>query len=218
MSNLSIFYQVVWILTLVVVVIALALAPLFWIERRILAPIDRAAKFRKAAVRFSIGDFLCLFLAIQIPLAAVHRFMNQDTMEAYWTFTIITWLVAPVIWYAGARTLSKAQVTTNSHRFVFLGLIMPLVYYGLVPFTVLGFTFLSPLVGQTDLPFRWLLSVWSILAVLFYLSGRYVRWMLQQIQGGEPPITDQQHENELFRAAMFDTSSAEPVHESHGNT
>src|SRR6476661_7003679 len=132
---------------------ALAVLPIFLIARQILAPIDRAAKFRKAPVRFSIGDFMCLFLAIQMPLAGAHRFLGQDTMEAYWTFTIVTWLVAPVIWYAGARTLSKAQVTTNSHRFVFLGLIMPLVYYGLVPFTVLGFTFLSPLVGQTDLPF-----------------------------------------------------------------
>ena len=101
--------------------IVLAVAPIFWIARQILSPIDRAAKFRKAAVRFSIGDFLCLFLAIQIPLAAVHGFLGEDTMEAYWTFTLITWLVAPVIWYAGGRTLSKAQVTSELASLCILG-------------------------------------------------------------------------------------------------
>src|SRR3954451_11470296 len=122
MSNFSILLEVVRVLALVAVCIALVVAPITWIARQILSPIDKAAKFRKAAVRFSIGDFLCLFLAIQIPLAAVHRFMSRDTMEAYWMFTVITWVIAPVIWHAGARTLSKAQVTTNAHRFVFLGL------------------------------------------------------------------------------------------------
>src|SRR3954470_4825949 len=208
MNDLPILFRLLTISAIVLVGIMLAVAPIFWIARQILAPIDRAAKFRKAPVRFSIGDFLCLFLAIQIPLAGAHRFLGEETMEAYWTFTIITWFAAPVIWYAGARTLSKAQVTTNSPRFVFLGLIMPLVYYGLVPFTVLGLTFLSPLAGRTDLPFRLLLSVWFFLAVLFYLSGRFVRWMLQQVPSDQPPISDQDHENEIFRAAMFDSASA----------
>jgi hypothetical protein len=208
MSNLSIFLQVVWALAIVVAGFAIALVQFVWIARRVLSPIDQAAKFRKAAVRFSLGDFLCLFLAIQIPLAAVHRFWDEDTMEAYWVFTIITWLVAPVIWFAGARALSKAQVSTSSHRFVFLGLVMPLVYYGLIPFTVLGLSFLSPLVGHTDLPFRWLLSIWFVLGILFYLSGRYVRWMLQHVERDEEPISDRQHDNKIFRAAMLDSSAA----------
>src|ERR1044072_6206492 len=115
MSLFSILLYLVWILAILVVGIALTLAPLIWIARRILSPIDRAAKFREAPVRFSIGDFLCLFLAIQIPLAGVYRFMGEATIVAYWTFTAITWIVAPVIWFACARALSKAQVTTSSH-------------------------------------------------------------------------------------------------------
>jgi hypothetical protein len=212
MSNLPIFLQVAWILTIVVVGIAFALAPITWIARKILAPIDRAAKFRKAPVRFSIGDFLCLFLAIQIPLAAVHGFLGPETMEAYWAFTLITWLVAPVIWYFGGQTLSRAQVTTGSHRFVFLGLIMPLVYYGLVPFTVLGLTFLAPLLGHTPTQIRWMLLAWIVLASLFFISGRFVRWMLHQVPNDKQPVADQ-HENELFPAAVLDTSSVAPIHE-----
>jgi hypothetical protein len=149
-----------------------------------------------------------LFLAIQIPLAGVHRLMAEDTMVAYWEFAIITWLVGPLIWYAGARTLSKAQITKTSHRFIFLGLIMPLVYYGLVPFTVLGMSSLAPLLGETPPQFRWLLFAWFILAALFFVSGRFVKRMLQQAQTDEPPISECEHENELFRTAMLDTLSA----------
>src|SRR4051794_3831196 len=217
MSNFSVLLRVVLILAILVAGIALAIAPIIWIARQILSPIDRAAKYREAPVRFSIGDFLCLFLAIQIPLAAVYRFMGEATIGAYWTFTIITWLVAPVIWFAGARALSKAQVTTSSHRFVFLGLIMPLVYYGLVPFTLLGLALLGPLAGDTNTPFRWLVPAWSVLAILFFVSGRYVQWMLQQVQSSDAPISDREHENELFRAAMSDASTAARVRPSHGN-
>jgi hypothetical protein len=216
LDNLSLI-RVIWVLAVVAVGIAVAFAPLFWLSRRILAPIDRAAKFRKAPVRFSIGDFLCLFLAIQIPLAGVHRFLSDDTMLAYWAFTIITWLVGPVVWYAGARTLSKAQITTSSHRFIFLGLIMPLVYYGLVPFSLLGLAFCGPLVGETDVPFRWMLPTWIVLAALFFLSARFVGWMLRQVPAEHASISDRQHDNELFRAAMFDTASAAPVHGPHVN-
>jgi hypothetical protein len=143
--------------------------------------------------------------------------VGEGSIGAYWAFTTITWLVAPVIWFAGARALSKAQVIRSSHRFVFLGLIMPLVYYGLVPFTLLGLAFLAPLAGDTKTPFHWIVPAWCVLAILFFVSGRYVQWMLQQLQTSEPPISDREHENELFRAAMFDTSSARPVRRSHGN-
>jgi hypothetical protein len=138
-------------------------------------------------------------------------------MEAYWTFTLITWLVAPVIWYAGGQTLSRAQVTTSSHRFVFLGLIMPLVYYGLVPFTVLGLAFLAPLLGHVPTQFRSQLLAWFVLAALFFVSARFVRWMLQQVESNELSISDRQHEDKLLRAAMLDNSSAQPVHEAHAN-
>src|SRR6478735_10710111 len=166
MDNFSVLLQILLIIAGVAVFAAFALAPFFWIARYILVPIDRAATSRKAPVRFSIGDFLCLFLAIQIPLAVVHRFMSPDTMDAYWGFTVITWLIAPMIWYVGARRLSKARVTKVSHRFVFLGLIMPLVYYGVIPFTALGISFLAAFSEEAQLPFRALAVAWFVLATL----------------------------------------------------
>jgi hypothetical protein len=213
MDYLPMLLQVAAIVAIVVAGIVLLLAPISWIAWKILSPIDRAAKFRKAPVRFSVGDFLCLFLAIQIPLAAVHGFLGPETMGAYWTFTLITWLVAPMIWYFGGQTLSRAQVTRSSHRFVLLGLILPLVYYGLVPFTALGIAILARLLGQTEWYLPWLLSIWLILAALLFLSGRFVRWMLQQVPNDKQLTPDPQHENELFPATVSNASSAAPVHE-----
>src|SRR5438034_246672 len=129
--------KVVLVVAEVLVGIASFFGPSALIGGWILAPLDRAAKFRRAPVRFSIGDFLCLFLAIQIPLSAVYRFSSQGdnfiladrdnvaVSRSFWLFFVITWLVGPVIWYCGARTLSKAGVMSGSHRFVFMGLVMP---------------------------------------------------------------------------------------------
>src|SRR5262245_55512318 len=123
--------------------------PSVFAARSILAPIDRAAKHRQAPVRFSIGDFLCLFILIQIPLAFVFR-IQYGIREAsnsreesvvnvgLWILTAALWIVGTVIWYMGSRTLSKAGVAHSGLRFVYLGLILPLVYYGLVPFTFLS--------------------------------------------------------------------------------
>lgn len=174
--------------------IAAFFAPIVFIARWILTPIDRAAKFRRASVRFSIGDFLCLFLAIQIPLAAVYRFVGPDEKQSFWIFTIVTWIIGPLIWFSGARALSKAGVMNGAHRFVFMGLIMPLVYYGLLPFTFLT-------VRLVILPFddvehfgrglKLESGTWSILAILFVMSGVFTRYILKQVQESErPPIND----------------------------
>jgi uncharacterized membrane protein len=96
---------------------------------------------------------------------------------------------------------------TSAHRFVFLGLIMPLVYYGVIPFTILGMALLAAVFGQIVIPFGSLGSVWLILAILFFASGLYVRRMLRQTKGGLP-VSDEDHERELFRTAMYDSSPA----------
>jgi hypothetical protein len=209
---------VLYILVCVCAGIAAMFGPLAFVARWILSPIDRAAKFRKAPVRFSIGDFLCLFLAVQIPLTAIYRFVREGSEGAFWVFTIITWLVAPLIWFAAARALSKAGVTNGWHRFVCLGLIMPLVYYGLIPFTVIGLSFFGVLFDDPSMPYVWLLPVWFTLAILFYVSGVFVRGMLQQVKRDEPPISDRTHEHELARAAMYDDAAAATLHEGNGHT
>jgi hypothetical protein len=213
MTSLT-FEDLLWALGALVGVIALSFTPVIWLATSILAPIDRAAKFRKAAVGFSIGDFLCVFLAIQLPLTAVYQFVRESGREAYWGFTALTWLVAPFIWFACAHALSRAQITNGWHRIAFLGLIMPLVYYGLIPFTILGIglflPFQIPYLQLPRMPITWL-----TLALLFFISGRFVKRIVNGIAGGESPITGEAHEQELLRPAVCDSGTAMSLPHAH---
>jgi hypothetical protein len=195
--------QVFGILVTVVAGIAVAFLPAAAIARWILTPIDRAAKFREAPARFSIGDFLCLFAAIQIPLTAVFQLTGKETQETYWIFTVLTWVIAPVIWVACARALSKAGVTRSWHRFVFLSLIMPLVYYGIIPFSVIGISFFGLFFGA-QIPVRLTASIWIVLAVLFFVSGVFVRRMLSKADRKDRPAADVDEQNEFGGTAMHD--------------
>src|SRR3954462_15915738 len=77
MGNLTPSNNVLRVIAQIAVGVVALLGSGVLIGTAILAPIDRAAKSRHAPVRFSICDFLCLFLAIQIPLSALHRFIGQ---------------------------------------------------------------------------------------------------------------------------------------------
>lgn len=156
-----------------------------FIGRWILGPIDRAAALREAPARFSIGDFLCLFLVVQIPLAAIYQTADDDWRVPFWILTILTWIVAPLIWFAAAGALSKAGVTSSKHRFVFLSLLVPIAYYALIPFAILSAIGAFNLFrGQIHVfvEHSFLLLLWIGAAILFYLSGLYTRWMIRQVE------------------------------------
>ena len=188
----------------ITVSVALAFLPGVAVAKWILTPVDRAARFHEAPARFSIGDFLCLFAAVQIPLAAVYRLKGPESEPQFWVFTIMTWLIAPVIWLACARALSKAAVTTAWHRFVFLALIMPLVYYGLIPFTFIGIALFVAMFDASPMHFGWMPLAWAILCTLFFGSSLFVRWMLTKVNDDQPLITESEHQRKLAKAAMRD--------------
>lgn len=212
----------------IVAVIGAMLAPIYLIGQWILAPIDRAAKFRKAPVRFSIGDFLSLFLAIQIPLTAIYQFIEKEEERLFWLFTIITWLVAPVVWFACARTLSKAGVSNGRHRFVFIGLVMPAVYYGLVPFVLLTIVGVLTLLGlfptrvinrpeQLAMSFQSMVAIWFVLGIIFFVSGLFTKRILREARADEYSISDATRELEMARAAMLGTVASDSLAKNTGD-
>jgi hypothetical protein len=163
--------------------LAAIIAPTTLVVRMILSPIDQAAKIRNAPPRFSVGDFLCLFLAIQIPLSAISRFVEPEERYTFWLFTIATWIVGPLMWITGARTLSKAGVVTGFHRLVFMGLVMPVVYYGLLPFTILSVQFVMIVFsGEYPMLIGWMFVAWSAIAGLLILSRTFTSYMLRHIE------------------------------------
>jgi hypothetical protein len=120
--------------------------------------------------------------------------------------------MAPVIWFACARALLKAGVTKAQHRFVFLGVIMPIVYYGLVPFvflTVAGLVALANTDAAELLPNKWLVLAWFALVCAFYVSGLFTRLIVRNARGNELPISDLEHRLRLARAAIGEASESQ---------
>jgi hypothetical protein len=156
--------------------VVLTVWPLMWTVLRILRPVDQAAKERNLPFRFSLGDFLCLFWVVQIPLAFVFQIEGEETEAFYWIVTVIVWAVAPLVWITCARALSKAGISAGKHRFIFLGVVVPTVYYGLFPFiglswagvVALGTNGLAPLMQHRTAMFFWGVLVISLIACGFY--------------------------------------------------
>jgi hypothetical protein len=155
-------------------------APVLWAVRRILMPIDRAGDARKAPLRFSIGDFLCLFWIVQLPLAFVFRLDGEETQPHYWVLMALIWAVAPFVWFTCARALSKAGIVTGLHRFVFLGVVVPTVYYGLFPFIGLSLSGVVQLLSSgPDVLWEhsFATALWCVLATALLLGGFYSPWL-----------------------------------------
>jgi hypothetical protein len=89
-------------------------AAIYLLGKWILGPIDRAAKDRHGSTRISIGDLLCLFIAVQVPLSFISTLQSEETETHFLVFTILTWLVAPIIWIVCAMNLSRAGIPMAS--------------------------------------------------------------------------------------------------------
>jgi hypothetical protein len=170
--------------------LACLVVTIFVIGRWIFSPIDRRGESRDAPLQFSISDILCLFVILQIPLIASHFLGTNSVIEeeqrSFWMITIIAWVIAPIIWFTCARALSKADIRNGRHRLIFLGLILPFVYYALIPFLFLTGGSIGWLFSREDPqdadPSVWVVVTWSGLACTFFLCGLLTRRIVRLSQ------------------------------------
>jgi hypothetical protein len=109
-------------------------------------PIERIARRVRRPVRFSIADFLCLFISIQVPLgftvwynAEILDFalVDQEDQLAFVRIVAgIFFILGILIWWGGVRAISFCGIYDSPRRMLFLGVIVPTVYYGLLPFAL----------------------------------------------------------------------------------
>lgn len=183
----------VFAVLILVLVVVTGVTPIFWTVRRILRPIDQAAKARDAPFRFSIGDFLCLFWVVQLPLAFVFQLSGEETSVPYWLFTIVIWAVAPIVWITCARALSKAGISGGIHRFIFLAAVVPTVYYGLFPFIGLSWAGLVVLTMediQALLRYKVQVVVWIAVATGLVVCGFYSPWLVRRSRYAEAEFAE----------------------------
>jgi len=203
-----------WVLLQVSRLLALLLiivGPLMWTVHRVLRPVDRAARERNLPFRFSIGDFLCLFWIVEIPLAFVYRVSRGQTNNAgddgltlyFWILTAAVWVVAPLAWFTVARALSKAGISAGPHRMIFLGAVLPTVYYGLFAFIGLSVAIAA---GVADIGLGFLNGNtfigmwWFILGASLLACGFYSPWLVRHATA--------HREDELDQRASFDDTNS----------
>jgi hypothetical protein len=159
------------------------LVAIFLLGLWILGPIDRAAKARRAPVRFSIGDFLCLFIAVQLPLSLAARLRDGDAEQGFWVYAALAWIVASIIWICCAMALSGAGISRGTHRFLFLGAVLPVAFYGLIPFVVAVAAAIIAIAtdeGKEIAKHPWWIAIWVVTGVAIFLSGLYTRHIVGQ--------------------------------------
>lgn len=171
------------------VLLSLSMGPLllFGMGIWILYPVDYVGRSRKFPTKFSLADFLCLFVTVQLPLSAVAWFQSRysgslDFYEVQWLLVALAWILGPVIWLTAASAISRAGVYHGLPRVLFMGIIVPIVYYGLVPFAVGGVACASSIINGEGASLLTSHRIYLTLAVLLgcalILAGIFTRRIL----------------------------------------
>jgi hypothetical protein len=97
--------------------------------RWVLGPLDRAAKNHQHPRQFTLADFLCLFVQIQLTLAGPALAFRQmeDKATVAKIAAVIIGLVL-LVWWTGVRTLSRAGVHDTLGRALTLTVAIPFGY------------------------------------------------------------------------------------------
>ena len=121
----------------------------------VLGPLERRAKHGSHRMQFTLGDWICLILMIQLWAAMVHSFtavVGRDEGGALIT-DIYGWVLVVILWLGVVRRLSSAGIRRAWHRGVALVVIYPLNVLGsiIAPGLALAVVF-SPLGRPDDSP------------------------------------------------------------------
>ena len=154
-----------------------------WIVR----PVDRAARQRRQRVRYSLTDFLCLFVIVQAPLTAMawlraNAYISDG--EPVWLFAAMAWILGPLIWWTATRAISRAGVYHGWPRVVFMGLVVPTVYFGLMVLFAFVIELWAVLASDGELEFvpsaRSALTLTVLLGCALWVAGIVTRQIVRR--------------------------------------
>ncbi|MBN1910609.1 MAG: hypothetical protein JW818_12765 [Pirellulales bacterium] len=89
-------------------------------------PLTQAAARNRGPSQFTIADFLCLFVLIQVPTALIQ--MIQTNSRLLLVLTGVAWLLVGLAWAYGVGQMSQAGIRRGRHRAGYLLLIFPTVF------------------------------------------------------------------------------------------
>ena len=166
-------------LLLLVVLVALAV----WCGSWILRPLDQAAKNSQRRPQFTLGDFLCLFLLVQLPTGLIHAWLRDVDSIAIWVLDAYGWGACGALWWVSVRTLSRAGVQNPWQRGVSLVVVLPISCFGSITAVVLPVMLVALLANGEELPIGLLVAIEAGLVVGLLACSRFTRWMVAVARG-----------------------------------
>ncbi|HID76714.1 MAG TPA: hypothetical protein EYP56_12050 [Planctomycetaceae bacterium] len=168
--------------------IALATAVAVWVFR----PLDKAARRRRHVTQFTLADFFCLFLVLQLTLGFNHLVLPHDEPIIY-ALDAFGCLCLGALWWASVRSLSAAGVRRLWHRSLFLLVVVPLTLSAAVPGVLVAVCVVAAVItdAPSDPGFWWLAAADVPLAMAVWVLGLFTRYMLARADPAaaapEPP-------------------------------
>ena len=101
---------------------------------RVLGPLEQRGKRRQHRMQFTLGDWICLVIMIQLWAAIVHSFVAIVGQQGSGVFIadIYGWGLGVILWLGVVQRLSAAGIRKTWHRGVALVVIYPLNVLGAI--------------------------------------------------------------------------------------
>jgi hypothetical protein len=166
----------------------------------VVGPLDRAAKNRRYPVQFSLADFFCLFVLVQLPLGTLRLIANDS--QGISPLDLFAALSAVAIWWHCVRTLSRAGIHKLWHRCFALTIAMPFAVYGSFALIILPVTGMVMRIRNDSFIGWWMLLAEAAVIGVFYGLGKYTRAIVASTEA-------QREEEELLKELTVFIESGE---------
>jgi hypothetical protein len=170
-------------------------ASVFFMLHRLLRPLERMRHMGPRRFQFTLADWLCLIVLIQVWGAVVHTLMREVQASHLIVFDLAGWGVIGAVWLVAVSRLSAIGVKSVRQRGITILLIYPLAVVAFVAGPVLPFyclvDFGSPAMAITQLLG---LAGTSLYAAALYAAGSFVLKMIAEAEresfeeSGESPF------------------------------
>jgi len=176
-----------------VLLLGIAAIPIWFCQKWVLGPLDRAARGRRGPTQFFLADMFSLFVLVQVPLAMIlgnARGLEAPSILALTVTAGVLVAGAGSVWWFGVRTLSRAGIGVVWQRFIVVSAVIPVAFVG-----SLSVVFL-PLFAM-GLGNIWLILVEIIVICVLYGLGRFVRWIVATAEARETVSLKQEMEPQM---------------------
>ncbi len=148
----------------------------------ILLPIDRAAKSKRASIRFTILDFFGLAFQFQVvtavayvPFSAIEGFKDAVVDGGVWIILASGWLAVALVWGIAVKVFSQAGIDRAGQRAVLIFFVLPVAYAGSFAISILLGTIFSAWERGDRSALPWMIIAEGLLIICAISSGVYTR-------------------------------------------